>query len=133
MTPNIVLWIYIVLLVAGGLMGFLKAKSKMSLIMSLAFGIPLALCALDIISMKALSISSIHLGLADILIFVLLLFFGMRFIKGRKFMPAGLMSIASLLAALDESLSEIAKSHEQARLSEEAGPLGASPTFKRLA
>ena len=100
MTPNIVLWIYIVLLVAGGLMGFLKAKSKMSLIMSLAFGIPLALCALDIISMKALSISSIHLGLADILIFVLLLFFGMRFIKGRKFMPAGLMSIASLLALI---------------------------------
>ena len=100
MTPNIVLWIYIVLLVAGGLMGFLKAKSKMSLIMSLAFGIPLALCALDIISMKALSISNIHLGLADILIFVLLLFFGMRFIKGRKFMPAGLMSIASLLALI---------------------------------
>ncbi len=100
MTPNIVLWIYIVLLVAGGLMGFLKAKSKMSLIMSLAFGIPLALCALDIISMKALSISSIHLGLADILILVLLLFFGMRFVKGRKFMPAGLMSIASLLALI---------------------------------
>lgn len=100
MTPNIVLWIYIVLLVAGGLMGFLKAKSKMSLIMSLAFGIPLALCALDIITMKALSISNIHLGLPDILILVLLIFFGMRFIKGRKFMPGGLMTIASLLALI---------------------------------
>ena len=33
--PTVYLWIYIVLLVAGGLMGFLKAKSKMSLITSI--------------------------------------------------------------------------------------------------
>lgn len=89
MTPNIVLWIYIALLVAGGLMGFLKAKSKMSLIMSLAFAVPLALCALEILKVNYL---------ADALIGVLLVFFGMRFIKGRKFMPGGLMSIASVLA-----------------------------------
>lgn len=89
MTQNIVLWIYIALLVAGGLMGFLKAKSKMSLIMSLAFAVPLALCASGIFPANYL---------ADVLIGVLLLFFGMRFIKGRKFMPGGLMSIASALA-----------------------------------
>lgn len=89
MTPNIVLWIYIALLVAGGLMGFLKAKSKMSLIMSLAFAVPLALCALEILKVNYL---------ADALIGVLLVFFGMRFVKGRKFMPGGLMSIASVLA-----------------------------------
>ena len=89
MTPNIVLWIYIALLIAGGLMGFLKAKSKMSLIMSLAFAVPLALCALDILKVNYL---------ADALIGVLLVFFGMRFVKGRKFMPGGLMSIASVLA-----------------------------------
>lgn len=89
MTPNIVLWIYIALLVAGGLMGFLKAKSKMSLIMSLAFAVPLALCARDILKVNYL---------ADALIGVLLVFFGMRFVKGRKFMPGGLMSIASVLA-----------------------------------
>ncbi len=89
MTPNIVLWIYIALLIAGGLMGFLKAKSKMSLIMSLAFAVPLALCALDILKVYYL---------ADAIIGVLLVFFGMRFVKGRKFMPGGLMSIASVLA-----------------------------------
>src|SRR5436190_1382795 len=32
MKPETILWIYIVLLVIGGLIGFLKAKSKMSLI-----------------------------------------------------------------------------------------------------
>ena len=106
MTPNLVLWIYIVLLVAGGLTGFLKAKSKISLIMSLAFALPLALGALGMINLaydrgtvtNGQTGSHIHVEFADVLIFLLLLFFGMRFIKGRKFMPAGLMSIASALA-----------------------------------
>ena len=106
MTPNTVLWIYITLLVAGGLMGFLKAKSKISLLMSLAFAVPLALCALGLIpfaydrrsAVSGQTTSHIHVELADVLILFMLLFFGMRFIKGRKFMPAGLMSIASLLA-----------------------------------
>jgi len=92
MTPALILWIYIVLLVAGGLMGFLKAGSKMSLITSLAFAVPLALCALGY-----LDVAFGRLGLADVLILVLLVFFAMRFIKSRKFMPGGLMSIASLL------------------------------------
>ena len=108
MTPNTVLWIYIALLVAGGLIGFLKAKSKMSLIMSLAFAVPLALCALHFINfsydrrnaVNGQTTSHIRAELPDVLILFLLLFFGMRFIKGRKFMPAGLMSIASLLALI---------------------------------
>ena len=102
---NIILWIYIALLVAGGLMGFLKAKSKASLIMSLAFALPLALCALRVLNfyydrrnvVNGRTTLHIHVELADVLIFILLLFFGMRFLKGRKFMPAGLMSIASAL------------------------------------
>src|SRR5437667_17421 len=43
------LWIYIVLLVIGGLIGFLKAKSRVSLIMSVAFASALSCCALGII------------------------------------------------------------------------------------
>ena len=34
MNPHTVLWIYIVLLLVGGLIGFLKAGSKVSLITS---------------------------------------------------------------------------------------------------
>jgi len=90
MTANIVLWIYIVFLVAGGLVGFLKAGSKMSIITSLVFGILLALSALGILS----------LAVAMILIGLLAVFFGVRFAKGKKFMPAGLMTVLSAVALL---------------------------------
>ena len=89
MTPVSILWIYIVLLVAGGLTGFLKAGSKMSLIMSLAFAAALSLCAIGVLR---------PILLADILLLVLLIFFGLRFAKGRKFMPAGLMTLLTVVA-----------------------------------
>ena len=84
---NIILWIYIVLLVAGGLMGFLKAGSKMSLIMSVAFAVPLAL------SLVLKWPDAVSLGLLGFLA----VFFAMRFAKGKKFMPAGLMLILSVV------------------------------------
>jgi uncharacterized membrane protein (UPF0136 family) len=90
MNPITVLWIYIAFLVLGGLMGFLKAKSKMSLIMSLVFAIPLALCALGILKSPT--------WLADALLIFLLIFFGLRFAKSKKMMPNGLMTILSVLA-----------------------------------
>jgi len=84
MTPNKILWVYIVVLVAGGLVGLLKANSKISLIMSLAFAAALALCATDIVQVPRL---------ADIILIFLVVFFGLRFAKSKKFMPAGLMSV----------------------------------------
>lgn len=90
MTPNIVLWIYIVLLVAGGLVGFLKAGSKMSIIASAIFAGLLALSALDVCPMD----------MAMVLIACLAVFFGMRFTKGKKFMPAGLMAVLSFAALI---------------------------------
>ncbi len=84
MTPNKILWIYIVVLVAGGLVGLLKANSKISLIMSLAFAAALALCATDIVQVPRL---------ADVILIFLVVFFGLRFAKSKKFVPAGLMSI----------------------------------------
>ena len=49
MNPTTVLWVYIVLLVAGGLVGFLKAGSKASLIASVSFAAALILCAIGVI------------------------------------------------------------------------------------
>ncbi len=89
MTPNLILWIYIGLLMAGGLMGFLKAGSKASLIASSAFSLVLALCALGIIP-------GAHT--ANAVLGVLVVFFGMRFAKSKKFMPGGMMAVASAIA-----------------------------------
>ncbi len=87
MKPQTILWIYIIVLVAGGLYGFLKAKSKPSLIASVAFAAALSLCAADII-FKAY--------VADILLAALLVVFGMRLAKTHKFMPSGLMLVLTL-------------------------------------
>lgn len=86
-----ILWIYIVLLVVGGLIGFLKAKSKISLITSVIFAAVLSLCALGVLDVPRL---------ADILLVVLLVVFGVRLGKTRKFMPSGLMLILTAAALL---------------------------------
>lgn len=86
MTPQLILWIYIALLVLGGFMGFLKAKSKVSLIMSLAFAGALALVNLAILKVP---------NLADILLGLLILVFLMRYAKTKKVMPAGMMLIVT--------------------------------------
>jgi len=89
MKPNIVLWIYIIFLVVGGLIGFLKAKSKVSLIMSVAFAAALSLCAAGIIFQPYV---------ADILLAALLVVFAMRLIKTKKFMPAGMLLAITIVA-----------------------------------
>src|SRR5208282_5010976 len=82
-----VLWIYIVLLLAGGVMGLVKAGSKISLITSALFAALLALCAIGVIK---------PFYITDILVGLLVVVFGIRFGKGRKFMPSGLMLGLSL-------------------------------------
>jgi uncharacterized membrane protein (UPF0136 family) len=83
-----VLWIYIVLLVVGGLIGFLKAKSQVSLIMSVSFAAALSLCAAGVIFQPYV---------ADILLAALLVVFAIRLMKTKKLMPAGLMLIVTTL------------------------------------
>ena len=85
---NTLLWIYIVLLLVGGLMGFIKGKSKVSLIMSAVFAALLVLCALGIIFKPYV---------ADILLAALLVVFAMRLAKTKKFMPAGMMLAVTVI------------------------------------
>ena len=89
MSPKKVLWIYIILLVVGGLVGFLKGKSQVSLIMSVSFAAALSLCAANIIFQSYV---------ADILLATLLVVFAMRLVKTKKFMPAGLMLVITITA-----------------------------------
>jgi uncharacterized membrane protein (UPF0136 family) len=86
---NIVLWVYIVLLVGGGLMGYVKAGSKVSLVMSGVFALLLGLCAGNVLRMR---------WLPEILLGVLAVVFLMRLLKTKAFMPAGLMLALTLLA-----------------------------------
>ena len=90
---NTVLWVYIVLLVVGGLIGFFKAKSKISLYLSCGFAAALVLCAIP-------NFFDAHFrsGLANGLMAVLLVVFAMRLAKTKKFMPAGLMLVATVAA-----------------------------------
>jgi len=88
MNAQTVLWVYIVLMVIGGVMGFVKAGSKASLIASVAFGAILSLFALNILPFRH------HIW---VLLF-LLIFFGMRLVKSKKMMPNGMMVILTILA-----------------------------------
>jgi uncharacterized membrane protein (UPF0136 family) len=82
------LWAYTALLLAGGLMGFVKAGSRASLIASSVFAVPLVMASLGVFGGASALVAKCVVGF-------LLVFFGMKFAKGRKFMPAGMMTILS--------------------------------------
>ena len=75
MSPSKFLWIYVVFLVVGGLIGYLKAGSTVSLYMSLAFAVALSFCAAGIVFQHYV---------ADILLLALLIVFAMRLAKTAK-------------------------------------------------
>jgi uncharacterized membrane protein (UPF0136 family) len=77
-----VLWVYILLLLAGGLFGFYKAGSKVSLVTSLVSATVLALCALRIVFQPPTAV---------VVLAALLVVFGIRLAKTKKFMPSGLL------------------------------------------
>jgi uncharacterized membrane protein (UPF0136 family) len=86
-----VLWAYIILLLAGGLIGFFKAKSKVSLIASVVFAAMLILTTLRGVFQPAFA-----RDLANLILVALLLVFALRLGKTRKFMPSGLILIATV-------------------------------------
>ena len=90
---NTVLWIYIVLLLVGGLMGFFKGKSKVSLIMSAAFAALLLLTAVP-----HLLDANFSRGMANVLMAALIVVFALRLAKTKKFMPSGMMLLVTVIA-----------------------------------
>jgi uncharacterized membrane protein (UPF0136 family) len=85
-----ILAVYLVLLVAGGLMGYLKAGSKVSLVTALGFAAALALCGYGPVPHGPKLVAMLQA--------VLLAVFGVRYLKTRKFMPAGLMVLVTAAA-----------------------------------
>jgi len=85
---------YGVLALGGGIMGYVKVKSKISLISGTVTGLLLLVAG----GMQLMGMSSVGLILAEVVTGILIITFGMRLFKTRKFMPAGLMIIAGVVA-----------------------------------
>ncbi|MFM1802245.1 MAG: hypothetical protein RJA81_1597 [Planctomycetota bacterium] len=101
MTPKIasvILLIYAMLLVAGGWIGYLKAKSKPSLIAGHVSGLLIIVSIL--IMIKGGQLAPGGCILASLTAFLLTIFFGKRFAKTRKLMPAGMMAVVSAIIFL---------------------------------
>ncbi len=90
---QISLGIYAVLLAVGGIIGYTKAGSRPSLIAGLASAVA-ALLALGLSYRNA----TLGMGVGALVALLLAVFFGYRFLaKTRKFMPAGLLAVVSLV------------------------------------
>jgi len=90
---QIVLAVYAVLLAVGGVIGYTKAASMPSLIAGL--GSALAAIVALVLSFQN---TNMGMGLGCAVALLLLLFFGYRFaVKTRKFMPAGLLAVVSVV------------------------------------
>jgi uncharacterized membrane protein (UPF0136 family) len=93
MNANTSLWIYIVLLLVGGLIGFLKAGSKVSLITS-----AVSAAVLIVTTIPGLFGRAMANGLVYFILATLLVVFAVRLTKTKKFMPSGLMLVLTLAA-----------------------------------
>ena len=84
---------YGVLAIVGGIIGYIQARSKVSLLSGSISGLLLVLAAY--FQLQGQSWGPI---LAVIVTAVLVVVFAVRLAKTRKFMPAGLMTILGMLA-----------------------------------
>ena len=96
---NTVLWIYIILLLIGGMIGFFKGKSKVSLITSAVFAAVLVLTQTGIFDARVAH------NLVNVLLAVLLVVFAIRLAKTKKFMPSGLMLVVTIAALALQNLA----------------------------
>jgi uncharacterized membrane protein (UPF0136 family) len=92
---------YGILTLVGGIMGYLKAKSQASLISGIVSGLLLILAGT-----AQLLGQSWGLTLAAVISAVLVIVFISRLVKTQKFMPAGMLILASL-ASLGAIVYEI--------------------------
>src|SRR5262245_54331058 len=96
-TVSIVLGIYAILLAAGGVMGFVKAPSRPSLIAGL---VSAGLAVIAAVLANSAQSFSIGRGLGIVLSLGLALFFGRRYLATRKVMPAAVMTGVSALVLI---------------------------------
>ncbi|MBW4558618.1 MAG: hypothetical protein KME59_22355 [Trichormus sp. ATA11-4-KO1] len=84
---------YGILAIIGGIIGYIQAKSQVSLLSGMVSGLLLIFAAYFQLQGQAWALT-----LAVLVTAILVLFFTFRLAKTRKFMPAGLMVILGMLA-----------------------------------
>ena len=89
-TAAIIVSLYGALVLVGGVMGYIRAKSIPSLISDLVVGTALILMGNGILQGLASDIF-VAIGLTGLLAIIM----GVRFAKNNKFMPAGVLTILS--------------------------------------
>ena len=89
---NAVFWCYVVLLLIGGLFGFFKGRSKISLITS-----AVAAALLVLTRLPGIFAPSFSRDLSDVVMAALIVVFAIRLAKSKKFMPSGLLLILTAL------------------------------------
>ena len=93
--PVLIIVVYGVLVGLGGILGYVKAQSRPSLLFGLASAIALLVCGWLASGQNPIGIKgAIGIGL------LLSVFFGIRYARTRKLMPAGLMTVLSLVAVI---------------------------------
>lgn len=88
--------VYGLLVLFGGVIGYLKAKSRPSLIAGSVFGITLVVLAVVALLGAHQKVPAFSAAVAG----VLLVLFGFRYWRSKKLMPAGLLTVLSLVALL---------------------------------
>ncbi len=99
-TAAIITLVYAVLVILGGVLGFVKAGSRPSLIGGLGGGLGLLAAAWGVGHSQAWGLPA-----ALALTLALLVFFTVRYVRTRAFMPGGLMAILSLAALVGLGLA----------------------------
>ncbi len=91
--PVLLLYVYGILLIVGGAMGYVKARSLPSLLAGLICGIIIIIVGLNYASYDA---PYVALLVAIVLIFLM----GRRYLNTRKAMPALLIVVLSVIVAI---------------------------------
>ncbi len=93
------IWIYGVIMILGGIMGFVKVGSKASLISGVGMGLALLASGYGVWSGPAVR-SADSLVVALVIAALLLVIFAIRYAKTRRFMPGGMLAVLSLVAVV---------------------------------
>ena len=91
--PGIVILLYGLLVLGGGIIGYTASGSMASVIAGGAFGLGLLASGLGVLRGKNMGFLT-----APLLVVLLTAFFGYRFAQSGEFIPSGLMGVISLVA-----------------------------------